>query len=51
MILILSLIIATATGFIAGKAEMWLKMTIILAIAFSLFIVISMPEHFLKKRN
>ena len=49
MILILSLIIATATGFIAGKAEMWLKITLILTITFSLFIVISVPEHFLKE--
>jgi len=28
---------------------MWLKITLILAIAFSLFIVISVPEHFLKE--
>jgi len=49
MILILSLIIATATGILAGKAELWLKITIILAIIFSLFIVISVPEHFLKE--
>ncbi len=49
MILILSLIIATATGLIAGKAEMWLKITLILAITFSLFIVTSVPEHFLKE--
>jgi len=49
MILVLSLIIATATGLIAGKAEMWLKITLILAITFSLFIVTSVPEHFLKE--
>ena len=49
MILILSLIIATASGFIAGKAEKWIKITLILAIAFSFFIVISVPEHFLKE--
>ena len=49
MILVLSLIIAMATGLIAGKAEMWLKITLILAITFSLFIVISVPEHFLKE--
>jgi len=48
-LLIVSLIIATATGIIAGNAEVWLKITIILAIAFSLFIVISVPEHFLKE--
>ena len=49
MILIISLIIAIATGILAGKAEMWLKITLILAIIFSLFIVISVPEHFLKE--
>jgi len=49
MILLSSLVIASVTGFIAGKAEMWLKMTLILAITFSLFIVISVPEHFLKE--
>ncbi len=49
MIIVLSLIIATATGLIAGKAEMWMKMTLILAITFSLFIVTSVPEHFLKE--
>ena len=49
MIIVLSLIIATATGLIAGKAERWMKMTLILAITFSLFIVTSVPEHFLKE--
>jgi len=49
MILILLLIIATATGVLAGKAEMWLKITLLFAITFSLFIVISVPEHFLKE--
>ena len=49
MILILSFIIATATGVLAGKAEMWLKVTLILTLTFSLFIVISVPEHFLKE--
>ena len=48
-ILILSLIIAIATGVLAGKAEIWLKITLLLAILFSLFIVISVPEHFLKE--
>jgi len=48
-ILILSLIVAIATGVLAGKAEIWLKITLLLAILFSLFIVISVPEHFLKE--
>jgi len=49
MILIIFLFIAIATGILAGKADMWLKITLILAIMFSLFIVISVPEHFLKE--
>ena len=49
MIPILALLIAIATGFLAGKAEVWLKITLILTITFSLFIVISVPEHFLKE--
>lgn len=49
MILIISLIIAIATGILASKAEMWLKISLILANIFSLFIVISVPEHFLKE--
>ncbi len=49
MILIISLIIAIATGILAAKAEMWIKISLILAIMFSLFIVISVPEHFLKE--
>ncbi len=48
-ILILSLIVAIATGVVAGKAEIWLKIILLLSILFSLFIVISVPEHFLKE--
>jgi hypothetical protein len=49
MILIVFLLIAIATGILAGEAEMWLQISLILAILFSFFIVISVPEHFLKE--
>jgi len=48
-ILILSLIIAIATGVLAGETELWLKITLLLTITFSLFIIVSIPEHFLKE--
>jgi|AntAceMinimDraft_17_1070374.scaffolds.fasta_scaffold00132_12 hypothetical protein len=48
-IIILSLLIAVGTGLIAGNLKTWMKITILLAILFSLFIVISVPEHFLKE--
>ena len=48
LILILSFIIAIATGILAGKAEKWLKISLLFTILFSMFIVLSVPEHFLK---
>jgi hypothetical protein len=34
---------------LAGDEKLWLKITIILTVSFSLFVVVSVPEHFLKK--
>ena len=47
--LILLLMIGVLSGILAGEEEWWLKATIILTISFSLFVVVSVPEHFLKK--
>ena len=47
--LLLILMAAVLTGILAGEEPMWLKTTIILTISFSLFVVVSVPEHFLKK--
>jgi hypothetical protein len=47
--LILVLLVAVLTGILAGDEPLWLKATIILTISFSLFVVVSVPEHFLKK--
>ncbi len=49
VLLLLILMAAVLTGILAGEEPMWLKTTIILTISFSLFVVVSVPEHFLKK--
>mgnify|MGYP000002772596 CR=1 FL=1 len=52
LVLILSIIfflITIATGIIAANSKLWIRLSILLAMSFSLFIVISVPEHFLKK--
>jgi hypothetical protein len=46
---IISLITGLATGVLSGKADMWIKTTLMLSFAFALFIVITVPDHFLKK--
>ncbi len=48
-VIILSLIVGLATGVLSGKAEMWKKVTIMLSFLFSLFVVLTVPEHFLKE--
>lgn len=46
---VLLFFIAVATGLIAGDAKLWIKITLLFAIGFSLFVVSTVPEHFLKK--
>lgn len=46
---ILIFLILIATGYIAGGAKQWIKITLLLAVSFSLFVVSTVPEHFLKK--
>lgn len=48
-IIILLLLIAFLTGLIAGNTKSWIKITISIVILFSLFINISVPDHFLEK--
>jgi len=45
---IIFLLIAVSSGFLAGNSKIWIKVTLILAILFSLFIVTTVPEHFMK---
>lgn len=49
IIISLALIFAIVSGEIAGGEPMWLRGTILITFLFSLFIVMSVPEHFLKK--
>jgi hypothetical protein len=46
---ILLLMVGVMTGVLAGEEPMWLKITIMFTVSFSLFVVVSVPEHFLKK--
>jgi len=48
-VIVLSLLIAFLTGTLAVNAETWVKITILIVVSFSLFVVISVPEHFLKE--
>ena len=48
-LLVLFLLTAVYTGLIAGEAKAWIKATLYVVILFSLFIVISVPDHFLRK--
>jgi len=43
------LIAAVSMGVLAGEAKMWVKVTLLLSLGFSLFIVVSVPEHFLRQ--
>lgn len=46
---IIAIIIGLITGIIAGKAEMWVKVTLMLTFSFALFIVVTVPDHFMKE--
>ncbi len=48
-LLVAFLLIAVLTGVLAGDEESWIKITLYVVIGFSLFIVISVPDHFLRK--
>ena len=49
MVIVIALILGIVTGSLAGKEEMWKKTTLLVAFLFSLFIVISVPGHFLRE--
>ena len=42
-------LLSVVTGTIAGDAKLWVKVTITLVVSTSLFIVLTVPEHFLKE--
>ncbi|MBU0475054.1 MAG: arsenic efflux protein [Bacteroidetes bacterium] len=49
VVLISIFLIAVGSGMLAGNAELWIKITIISVVSISLFIVLTVPEHFLKE--
>lgn len=48
-IIIICFLVALLTGLIAGDAKQWIKVSLLITILFSLFVVISVPEHFLRR--
>lgn len=48
-VIILSLILGVATGVLAGEADLWIKITLMLSFTFAFFVTVSVPEHFLKE--
>ncbi|MGC9331278.1 MAG: putative manganese transporter [Bacteroidales bacterium] len=47
--IIIAFLTAIQTGWIAVEARLWIKTTLVVVTAFTMFIVISVPEHFLKQ--
>ena len=48
-VLIFSFLIAIITGLIAGEAKLWIRYSLMFAVGFALFVVSTVPEHFLKE--
>jgi len=46
---IIALMTGLAAGVLSGKAEMWVKVTLMITFAFALFITVTVPDHFLKE--
>ncbi|MCP5064646.1 MAG: hypothetical protein GY936_19595, partial [Ignavibacteriae bacterium] len=49
LIIVGLLLLAVSLGFIAGEAQLWMRTTIIVVTVFSLFVVATVPDHFLKE--
>jgi len=47
--IIILLLSGVATGVLSGKADLWIKITLMLSFSFALFVVVSVPDHFLKE--
>jgi len=48
-VVILFLILGVVSGMLSGEAAMWKKSTLVITFLVSLFIVMSVPDHFLKE--
>jgi len=49
IVVVLAFLLAVGTGLLAGNSKLWMKITILLVVSFSLFVVITVPDHFLKE--
>ncbi len=49
VLLIAILLTSFSAGWIAGNAKLWIKISIMVLVSFSLFIAVSVPNHFLEK--
>jgi hypothetical protein len=49
IVAVLFLIVALLTGLMARAAQTWVKVTILASLGFSLFVVASVPDHFIKQ--
>ncbi len=48
-LLVTTLLFLIGFGVLAGNAESWMRITILLVVIFSLFVVLTVPNHFLKE--
>ena len=49
ILLVLLLIIGLLMHYLAGEAETWVRVTLLLSFSFALFVAVSVPNHFLEK--
>jgi hypothetical protein len=49
VLIIVGLLVGLATGWVAGNAKLWIKISIIATVGVSMFIAISVPDHFLEE--
>jgi len=48
-VIIITLLLGVATGVLVRKADLWIKITLMLSFSFALFVTVSVPDHFLKE--
>jgi len=48
-VIIVLLMAGVFTGVLSHDAKLWLKVTLLLTMGFSLFVIVSVPEHFLRE--
>jgi hypothetical protein len=48
-VIIFLLIAGVFAGVLAGQAKIWMKVTLLLTMGFSFFVIVTVPEHFLRE--